>query len=235
MPLGGRGSIFNSAASDRSVALQLSGDRRRRTTEPTRDLSHPTTTGEQDRDLLSLGEGQITPGHRRESERRHPATLAKPPDTNARQHTRLDRSLLARCTSSDRLPEPDPMLPSPRRRMSTPTRSGCSGTIHARFLLGMATPQRQALRQPVESTPSSTGHTPPAHARQPDTPHRTPPDPSARPPRSPTTPDDPPPANPSRRRQQERLITTTIDEVLSHPGIPSTTPDGNPLCDILRG
>ena len=114
--------------SDRSVALQLSRDRRRRTTEPTRDLSHPRTTREQDRDLLPLGEGQITPRHRRELERRHPATLAKPPDTNARQHTRLDRSLLARCTSSDRFPEPDPMLPSPRRRMSTPTRSSRSGT-----------------------------------------------------------------------------------------------------------
>ena len=95
MPLGGRGSILNAATSDRSIALQLSGDRRRRTTEPTRDLSHPTTTREQDRDLLPLGERQITPRHRRKIERRHPATLAEPPDTNARQHTRLDRSLLA--------------------------------------------------------------------------------------------------------------------------------------------
>ena len=93
--LGGRGSIFNAATSDRGIALQLSGDRRRRTAEPTRDLSHPTTTREQDRDLLPLGERQITPGHGHEGERRHPATLAEPPDTNARQHTRLDRSLLA--------------------------------------------------------------------------------------------------------------------------------------------
>jgi len=93
--LGGRRSIFNAATSDRGIALQLSGDRRRRTTEPTRDLSHPTTTRKQHRDLLPLGERQITPRHRRKIERRHPATLAKPPDTNARQHTRLDRSLLA--------------------------------------------------------------------------------------------------------------------------------------------
>src|SRR5205814_4875330 len=64
MPLGGRGSIFNAATSDRSIALQLPGDRPRRPTEPTRDLTHPETSGEQDRDLLSLGEGQITPGHR---------------------------------------------------------------------------------------------------------------------------------------------------------------------------
>ena len=128
MPLGGRGPILRPAGPERGVPLQLSRDRRRRTTEPTRDRSHPRTTREQDRDLLPLGERQITPRHRRKLERRHPATLAKPPDTNARQHTRLDRSLLARCTSSDRFPEPDPMLPPPRRRMSTPTRSSRSGT-----------------------------------------------------------------------------------------------------------
>src|SRR5947207_817155 len=86
MPVSGRGSIFNSAASSRSVALQLSGDCRRGTTELTRDLAHPGATSEQHRDLLTLSERQIAPGHRREGERRHAATLAKPPDTNARQH-----------------------------------------------------------------------------------------------------------------------------------------------------
>jgi hypothetical protein len=131
MPLGGRGSIFNAATSDRSVALQLSADRRRRANQPTRDLSHPTTSSEPDRDLLALGERQITPGRRREAERRHAATLAEPPDTNVRQDARLDRSLFARCTSGDRLPEPDAMLPSTRRRMSAPTRPGCSGTIQS--------------------------------------------------------------------------------------------------------
>src|SRR5436190_1643338 len=89
MPLRGRGPILRPAGASRSVALQLSGDRRRRTTQLTRDLSHPTTTSEQDRDLLPLGEGQITPRHRRKIQRRHPATLAEPPDTNARQDTRL--------------------------------------------------------------------------------------------------------------------------------------------------
>ena len=112
----------------------------------------PRTSGEQHRDLLALGKGQIAPRHRREGERRHPATLAKPPDTNTRQHTRLDRSLLTRCASSDRLPEPHPMLPSPRRRMSTPTRSGCRGTIPRPVSSRHDNSQRQALRQPVEST-----------------------------------------------------------------------------------
>src|ERR1017187_1003844 len=44
----------------------------------------------------------------------------------------------------------------------------------ARLLLGIATPQRQALRPPVESTPSPPGHTQRAHAHQRDTPHKTP-------------------------------------------------------------
>ncbi len=47
MPLGGRGSVLGSAAADRSVALQLPEDRRRRTTQLTRDLTHPKTTSEQ--------------------------------------------------------------------------------------------------------------------------------------------------------------------------------------------
>jgi hypothetical protein len=93
MRLSGRGSILNPAASNRSVALQLPGDRGWRTTELTRDLAHPGTAGQQDRDLLPLGERQITPRRRGEGERRHAATLAKPPDTNAGQHSRLDRSL----------------------------------------------------------------------------------------------------------------------------------------------
>src|ERR1700733_7794305 len=128
MRLRGRGPILRPAAAECRVTLQLSGDRRRRTTQLTRDLPDPTTPCEQDRDLLPLDERQITPRHRRKIERRHPATLAEPPDTNARQHTRLDRSLLARCPPSDRLPEPDPMLPPPRRRMPTPTRPSRSRT-----------------------------------------------------------------------------------------------------------
>jgi hypothetical protein len=128
MPVRGRGSILNAATSDRRIALQLPRDRRRCTIQLTRDLSHPGTAGEQDRDLLSLGERQIAPGRRREADRRHPTTLAEPPDTNARQNTRLDRSVLARGASSDRFPEPDPMLPPPRRRVPTPTRPSRTGT-----------------------------------------------------------------------------------------------------------
>ena len=141
MSLGGRGSIFNAATSDRGIALQLTGDRRRRTTEPTRDRSHPTTTREQDRDLLPLGGRQITPRHGHERERRHPATLAEPPDTNARQHTRLDRSLL--------LDAPRAIASQNRTRCSRRPAGGCppqrapaaAARLHARFLLSIATPQ----------------------------------------------------------------------------------------------
>ncbi len=76
MRLGGRGPILRPAGADRSVPPQLSGDRRRRTTELTRDRAHPRTT-----------------------------------------------------SSSDRLPEPDPMFPPSSRRTSAATRPCCSGTI----------------------------------------------------------------------------------------------------------
>ena len=69
MRLRGRGPIVKPAGPDRSVPLQLPGDRRRRTTQLTGDLPDPRTTSEQNRDLLPLGERQITPGHRREIER----------------------------------------------------------------------------------------------------------------------------------------------------------------------
>ena len=129
MRLRGRGPVLGPAGAERSVPLKLPGDRRRRTTQLTRDLPHPTTTGEQDRDLLPLGERQIAPRHRREIERRHPATLAEPPDANARQHTRLRRSVDARRSPSDRLPEPDPMFPAPSRRASDATRPRRGGRI----------------------------------------------------------------------------------------------------------
>src|SRR6202162_1349057 len=67
----------------------------------------------------------------------------------------------------------------------------------AGLLLGIATPQRQALRRPLESTPSSPGHTGHDPQHPADTPPRTAPDPSAPPPPTPTTPDAPPAATPS--------------------------------------
>jgi hypothetical protein len=48
----------------RGVATQLSGDRRRRATEPAGDLPHTTPAGAQQRDLLPLNKRQITPRQR---------------------------------------------------------------------------------------------------------------------------------------------------------------------------
>src|SRR5664280_819658 len=66
----------------------------------------------------------------------------------------------------------------------------------ARFLLGMTTPQRQALRQPVEPAPSTTAHTLGDHDRPVDTPRRTQTDPSRPRHRARSTLGDPPAATP---------------------------------------
>src|SRR5438270_11268925 len=79
MPLRGRGPILRPTGASRGVALQLSADRRRCTTQLPRDLSHPITTSEQHGDLLPLGERQIAPRHRREAEKWYFATLPQPP------------------------------------------------------------------------------------------------------------------------------------------------------------
>jgi hypothetical protein len=120
MPLRGRGPVLESAAAGRGVAPQFPGDRRRRPTELARDLPHPGATGAQDRDLLPLGKRQVAPGRRSESDRRHPATLPKPPDANRGRRARLRRRILARQPSSDRRPEPLTMLEPAHRR--TPRR-----------------------------------------------------------------------------------------------------------------
>jgi len=91
---------------------------------------------------------------------------------------------LTRCSLRPAGGRPRPRLPAEAARSK------------ARFLLPMATPQRRALRQPVESTPSSPGHTPrdPAHSR--DTRHRSWSDPSAPPPRALSRRDGRPRPNP---------------------------------------
>src|SRR3954453_18645709 len=118
MGLRGRRPVFRPASPHRGVALQLSGDRRWCPPEPASDRSHSMTAGEQHRDLFALYKRQIPPGHRREGERRHPATLPKPPDTNRRQAPCLYPSVLARGPPSDRPPKPDPMLATSSWRTS---------------------------------------------------------------------------------------------------------------------
>src|SRR5688572_21914008 len=106
MPLRGAGPILEPTATGRGIAKQLPRDRRRRTPELARDLPHPTTTRAKKSELLPLGERQVTSRRRGESDRRHPATLPKPPDANRGRNARLDRRLLAGEAASDRPPEP---------------------------------------------------------------------------------------------------------------------------------
>jgi hypothetical protein len=118
MPLSGRGAILQPAAPGRGVAAQLARDRRRRPTYPSGDLTHAAPTGLQDRDLLALGERQVAPRQRRPADRRHAATLTKPPDTNRGRHPGDHAGLLARHAVGDRRPEPLPIL-TPRHQRST--------------------------------------------------------------------------------------------------------------------
>src|SRR5690242_17088787 len=102
-------------------------------------------------------------------------------------------------TAAFSLDAPRAIASQNRTRCSRRPAGGCppqrvpaaAARLHARFLLGIATPHRQALRQPVESTPSTTAHTPLARARPDDTTHRTPPDQAAKPCPARTTPNDP--------------------------------------------
>ena len=146
-------------------------------------------------------------------------------------------------TAAFSLDAPRAIASQNRTRCSRRPAGGCppqrvpaaAARLHARFLLGIATPQRQALRQPVESTPSTTARTPPARARPSDTTRRTPPDQAARPCPARTTPNDPPAAN---------RATTAASETPAHdhnpgssgayPGIPLPPPDRPTLRDSLH-
>ncbi len=93
-------------------------------------------------------------------------------------------------------------------------------------------PARVRVQQ--QRHPIIAGHTPPDPARSPDTPHRTRPNPSRRPPLAPSTPNGL--RNPihQRRRQPQHLPAITHNEVLSHPGIVLNRPHRTPRADSLE-
>ncbi len=66
------------------IPTKLPRDRRGRAADQEPDLLHPATAGAQQRDLLALRERQVTPRQRCLGDRRHPASLAEPPDANRR-------------------------------------------------------------------------------------------------------------------------------------------------------
>src|SRR5438270_7929733 len=84
---------------------------------------------------------------------------------------------LTRCSLRPAGGRPRPRLPAAVARTKAP------------FLLGIATPQRQALRPPVESTPSSPGHKPADQPHQADSSPQTGSDPSPSPPPKSSPPD----------------------------------------------
>ena len=111
MPLSRRSPILQRAATGSGVPAQLPRDRRRRPAHLPGDLTHAAAPGLQDRDLLALGERQVASRQRSPADRRHSATLTKPPDADRGRHTGSHARLLTRHPGGDRRPEPLPILP----------------------------------------------------------------------------------------------------------------------------
>jgi hypothetical protein len=64
VPLRGAGPALQITTTGASITTKLPGDRGSRAAELARDLSNPTPTGTLNRDLLTLGERQVTPRQR---------------------------------------------------------------------------------------------------------------------------------------------------------------------------
>src|SRR5262245_24089364 len=116
MPLRSRSAVLQTPASSRRVSTQLTRNRRRRSPQPTRDLTKCAALSMMDRDLLSLDERWEATRKREKTERPHPATLAKPACPDRRGHTGRDGGFLARDPTGDRYPECLAMLPASGRR-----------------------------------------------------------------------------------------------------------------------
>ena len=115
VPLRRRRPIHDRVAARRRIAAQLPRDRRRRPT-PASDPAHAHVLGVEDRDLFPLGERQIPPRHRSQRDRRHPATVAKPPDADRHGYARRPSRIFGRPPGRDCPPETLPILPPRNRR-----------------------------------------------------------------------------------------------------------------------
>ena len=118
-----------------------------------RAISRTPHLGAQQRDLLPLGERQITPRQRGLSDRRHPATLPKPPDANRRRHPRLDSRLHARDAHARSPPRTAPDAPAapPAAAPANASPAAQPDSDAHRFGLPIATLLDRALRRPLES------------------------------------------------------------------------------------
>src|SRR5829696_1463303 len=118
MPLSHRRPVLELAGAGGGVAAQLARDRRRRAPDLTSDLPHTPTLRAQQRDVLALGKAQVPRRRRVQRDRRHPATLPKPPDADRPRDPGERGRLNARVAARDRQPEPPPVIDPPNRRPS---------------------------------------------------------------------------------------------------------------------
>ena len=109
MPLRRVGSVFEAAAAGCSVSPQFPRDSRWRSTELPGNLPNTFSTGNCQCDLLTLGEGKVSPcgrsGGRGKIGRRHTAALSEPAVANSRRHAGSSGGVLAGMPLRNSLPE----------------------------------------------------------------------------------------------------------------------------------
>src|SRR4051795_6289714 len=155
LPLRHRRPVLQLAASRRRVASQLARDRRRRAAEITRDRAHTLAFGTQQGDLLTLGKAQVPARLGVAQQRRHPATLTKPPDASRRRHPDRGGRILAAQTLGDLPPEPELNL-APVRTAYPATSSANAPSTPASNQPACPSPPHliEVLRRPRESAPA---------------------------------------------------------------------------------
>src|SRR5699024_6558150 len=93
LPLRDTRAIFLLTTTGGSVAAQLTRDPPGVALQNASDLAHPGTRGPKDRDLLPLFEHQVAARGFIQRDRRHAASMAKPPGAHWNRHADLDRGL----------------------------------------------------------------------------------------------------------------------------------------------
>lgn len=121
VPLRGRRAVLELSAPCGRVAPQLARDRRRRTAQTAGDLANAFSLRPENRDLLTLGEGEVAARERTTADCAHPTSLTEPSGANRLRQSNRHGGILASRTCFDRIPEPLTVLTTPHRR--TPWRT----------------------------------------------------------------------------------------------------------------
>ena len=148
VPLRRRRAILPAATASSRVAMQLPRDRRRRATHLPGDLAHSIPLGEQDRDLLSLGERQISARGLDKIQRRHPASFGEPLPTTRLRHANRPRRRRRLPPSTDQSPELTAKL-TPHRRRTHRSQLRPNGLVPSRHRQHLSI--SQVLRRLLES------------------------------------------------------------------------------------